>query len=344
MSRAGLVFAATCWAALALPVRAFANEPEVAEQLFQEGHALLKEQRYADACPKFAESQLHDPASGTLLALAYCQELAGSLASARSSYVAAAALAHQENHSDREQAANERAESLAPRVSTLTINVPATLLQLSALRVAENGVEVPRTDWSRPVAVDGGSYAVTVTAPGREPWSARVTVAPERDHQSADVPELLSAASVPAARTGTAALAATLPPAPEHTRRYWTTARVAGWSAIGAGAVTGALSAYFAVKTKSAQDDYEADALRSIEGQTGPTGTRIPWDASGHAREVDGKRDAALGQGFAIASGALLVGGAALVIFGSEAHEHAPANLSLAVTPVAARLGYSGSF
>ncbi len=343
MSRAGWVFAATCWTALALPARALAGEPDVAEQLFQEGHALLKEQRYSEACPKFAESQLHDPASGTLLALAYCQELGGSLASSRASYLAAVALAHRENQPEREQAAKEHALALAARISTLTIDVPATLLQLPSLRITQNGVNVALNDLGKPIDVDGGVYAITVTAAGRPTWSERVAVELERDHRTVNVPESLAPIALGSPRA-TAELAATVPVRVDPAPHYWTTPRIVGWSAIGAGAVTGALAAYFAVATKSAQDDVEAAALRSIESQTSPTGTRIPWDSSGHAREVDGKRDAALAQGFAFTSGALLVGGAALVIFGSETHERAPANLSLAITPSAAELGYSGSF
>jgi len=339
MRRPGFVLAATCCGVLVWPAPLLAGEPEVAEQLFRDGHALLKEQRYSEACPKFAESQLHDPASGTLLALAYCQELAGWIASARSSYVAAAELARKENQLERERAATERAASLEPRLSTLSFSIPPALLQLPSLRVSDNGVELSRDELQKPLAVDGGLHTITVLAKGRAPWSQQVSVQPERDHRVVSVPD-----SPPApAPASAAALGAPASRWTESAPRYWTTRRTLGWSAVGLGAASGALSAYFAVAAKSAQSDVEAQ-IRSDEQQTSPTGTRIPWDASGHAREVDGKRDAALAQGFGIASGALLLGGAALVIFGSEAHEHTPANLSLAITPAAARLGYSGSF
>src|SRR5882724_5078619 len=67
-----------------------------ADETFLLGRALLKDRRYAEACPKFQQSQVEDPASGTLLALAYCQELSGLLASSLSSYLAAAQLAEHE--------------------------------------------------------------------------------------------------------------------------------------------------------------------------------------------------------------------------------------------------------
>src|SRR5579864_3897961 len=92
--------ALTVWLGLALAVPAVASEPDVAEALFRDGHALLKEHRYQEACAKFADSQRHDPASGTLLALAYCQELSNALASARASYLAAAELARVEQQDE----------------------------------------------------------------------------------------------------------------------------------------------------------------------------------------------------------------------------------------------------
>src|SRR5262245_11942087 len=57
-----------------------------AEELFREAHGLLKRAQYREACGKFAASQNLEPASGTLLALAYCQERAGRLASAWHDY------------------------------------------------------------------------------------------------------------------------------------------------------------------------------------------------------------------------------------------------------------------
>ncbi|HEX3849532.1 MAG TPA: hypothetical protein VHW01_01120, partial [Polyangiaceae bacterium] len=123
---------------------ASADEPEPAsqaEQTFLEGRALLKDKRYAEACPKFQQSQAQDPASGTLLALAYCQELSGLLATSWSSYLAAAQLAEHEGHADRQAAATERARVMAARVSSVTLTVPAELLELPGFHVSRDGGE-----------------------------------------------------------------------------------------------------------------------------------------------------------------------------------------------------------
>src|SRR6478752_5812054 len=125
---------------LALPRVAAAQDTTRADETFHAGRELMKDGKLAEACPKFEESQRADPASGTLLALAYCQELSGLLASAHANYLAAADLASKEGQNERQKAAGERAESLAKRASSLTILVPAVLTQQSGFKVKRDGI------------------------------------------------------------------------------------------------------------------------------------------------------------------------------------------------------------
>src|SRR5215207_5930898 len=70
-----------------------------AETLFQAGRQLMREGRYAEACPKLEESQSLDPAPGTRLNLADCWERAGRTASAQREFLAVAADA--ETHGEK---------------------------------------------------------------------------------------------------------------------------------------------------------------------------------------------------------------------------------------------------
>ncbi|HKY37281.1 MAG TPA: hypothetical protein VJN18_15160 [Polyangiaceae bacterium] len=175
---------------LALPAVARAQDTTRADETFQAGRALLKDGKYADACPKFEESQRHDPASGTLLALAYCQELSGLLASSWANYLAAADLAAREGQTERHTAATDRAKGLSERYSTLTIVVPAELGNLPGLRVLRDGIEVERSAYNGRIPLNGGMHSIEAVAPGRERWSGAITLQQEADHKTMTLPVL----------------------------------------------------------------------------------------------------------------------------------------------------------
>jgi hypothetical protein len=75
-----LALAALAWCNLA---GAQQESPSHAETLFRQGREAVKRGDYAVACPKFEESQRLDPANGTLLNLALCEEGWGRLVEAR---------------------------------------------------------------------------------------------------------------------------------------------------------------------------------------------------------------------------------------------------------------------
>lgn len=69
-------------AVLGFVAPAWAQQESVAETLFRAGREELKQGAFAEACPKFAESQRLDPSPGTLLNLAVCEEGLGLVATA----------------------------------------------------------------------------------------------------------------------------------------------------------------------------------------------------------------------------------------------------------------------
>jgi tetratricopeptide (TPR) repeat protein len=177
-------------AGLVLPRWALAQDTTRADQTFHAGKALMKDGKLTEACPKFEESQKADPAPGTLLALAYCQELSGLLASAHSNYLAAADMAAKEGQAEKQKASGERAEALSKRVSTLTILVPAESSHLAGLKILRDGIAVDRTAYGSPIPLNGGTHSIEVTAPGRERWAGVVTLQTESDHKTLQLPVL----------------------------------------------------------------------------------------------------------------------------------------------------------
>ena len=181
-----------------------ADDANKADESFHAGRALLKDKRYADACPKFEESQRQDPASGTLLALAYCQELSGLLATSWTNYLAAAQLAEREGQADRQSAATEKARALSTRVSKLTVIVPGELLSMPGFHLQRDGIEFERASIGVPIPTDGGTHAFVASAPGRVAWSSTVTLFAEHDQKTLVLPVLDLTTPVAGAQVGPA--------------------------------------------------------------------------------------------------------------------------------------------
>jgi hypothetical protein len=83
-----------------------------AETLFQEGKQLLARGDVAKACPKFEESNRLDPAIGTLLNLAACEEMAGMKAQACAHYSEVVRMTQQGGQQERAKFAQDKAQRL----------------------------------------------------------------------------------------------------------------------------------------------------------------------------------------------------------------------------------------
>jgi hypothetical protein len=212
------------------------QEMAAAEALFTEAKALMAQRRYAEACPKLAESQRLDPGGGTLLTLALCHEGEGKTASAWAEYQEALTVALRDGRQDRESVARQHVAALEPRLSRLSVQVSPTVSALGEAEVLVDGVVLGRAAWGSALPVDPGAHHVEVRAPAKLPWRAAVTVRAAADHQEVTVPALDDARALAA------------PPREEPRSTGW---RTLGWGATGAGVAALAASGYLAVRAIS---------------------------------------------------------------------------------------------
>lgn len=264
------------------------GDKATAETLFQTGITLMTEGKYAEACPKFLESQRADPSSGTLLNLASCYEKVGKTASAWATYKEAVALARSLGQADREATAHARIAALEPKLSTLRIDAG----DIPGLVIKQDGRDVGRASLGVPVAVDPGQHTITASAPGHDDWSATVTVGTDADTKTITIPPLrkktiFSSATADADQ-------------PEHASG--STLRTAGFivggvgiGAIGAGAVLCGIS----IHEKNEAAPLCPNKLCSVEGQT----------------RIHAATDKAIAGTIALGAGVAAVGAGAVMIF-----------------------------
>jgi hypothetical protein len=158
----------------------------VAQSLFEQARRLMKDGRFAEACPKLADSLRLDPATGTLLNLAVCHEKQGLTATAWAEFHDALTQAKHDERDERVRFAREHIATIEPVLSSLTVvRAGATRVDVrldgGLLGDAALGAATP---------VDPGPHRVEATAPGKRPWKADVDVGPSADRKTVEIPEL----------------------------------------------------------------------------------------------------------------------------------------------------------
>jgi len=211
-STRGIVRAALAGPSVALLVLAASASAQnstdkvAAEALFEEGRRLVASGSFAEACPKFADSQRLDPSPGTLLNLASCYEKVGRTATAWATYREAASAANAAGRTEYVATAQRHAEALAPRLARLTVQVEHPL---AGLQISRDGVRIDPAAWSLPIPIDPGNHTIEATAPGYKAWASSVDVAQDGAQASVTIPVLEALAPEPGAGA-----AVTVPPAP----------------------------------------------------------------------------------------------------------------------------------
>jgi hypothetical protein len=141
-----------------------------AETLFRAGRAASARGDHATACTHYRESYRLEPAIGTLLNLALCEEALGKLASAWQHYEDAARALTTDD--ERLGWTKQRLAALDGRVPRLTLLVSPAAPPNT--RVTVSSIELQSASFGKAVRLDPGSHEISVAAPERA--ASRYTV------------------------------------------------------------------------------------------------------------------------------------------------------------------------
>jgi hypothetical protein len=281
-----------------------------AEALFEEGRRLATDGKYAEACPKFVDSQRLDPSPGTLLNLANCWEKIGRIATAWATYKEAEGAAQAAGRKDNEATAQRHADSLASKLSRATVQVTQPV---DGMEIKRDGQAVSRAEWGVAIPIDPGHHEVVVSAPGYKTWSTSLDVGLDAAQFTVSVPGLqplppeASTASAPSAQPlptpSTTTSSTARPPGADTGTSGVGTQRVLGYVVGGLGVAGVGVSAILAVIAKGKYNDSLQNCEPNNPDLCGSQGLRERSDA----RTLGDAASVSLGVGLAaIVAGGIL--------------------------------------
>lgn len=279
-----------------------------AATLFEEGRDLAKLANYQAACDHFAQSYELDPADGTAVNFADCQEHLGHLARAWQLFDAAASAADHDKNAVRAQYARDRAKVLVPRLGVVVVKIADERLDRITLQIGDRTIPAGAEVHER---VDPGDVQLVAFAPERR-FESTVHVAAGAV-STIEVPLLAHASS------------------PGRRRSYV----VASLAVGGAGVASLAVSGLFGLDGARLYNDAftHGQCFNTVHGNAcTPAGLKTVETA--HSR-------ANVGTGFAVVGFALVATGVGVFVFAPHdgALEVAPA-----ATPTSAGVTVSGRF
>jgi hypothetical protein len=311
------------------------SDPAAASSLFSEARKLAAQKKYAEACPKFEESQRLDPGIGTQFNLADCWEQIGRTASAWALYQDVAAAAKGSGQPERERVARERAEKLAPKLSRLKLIVRANH---PGLEIARDGITLGAAVWNTDVPVDPGAHRIEARAPAHEPWNETVQVAADGATSTVTVPPLKPApAEAPAAAS---APSSTLLPASDSAYGAGGSQRMLGFVVGGVGVAGVLAGGFFGVRALSKNHD----AKEICEDRPSACSDAEQGEHAGLVEDAKSARTLSI-VGFAAGGAAL---GAGLVLILTAPRSEVSAARAVRLTPMlgagSAGAGLAGRF
>jgi hypothetical protein len=258
-----------------------------AEALFTQGKEAMARGDLATACARFRESAKLDPAVGTRLNLAACEEKSGQPSAALRDFLAAQAQLAKDDF--RVAFTAERIAALSQRVAYITIT--ASAIPPTGTRVVRDGDEVTSAAWNVRVPVDPGPHVVALEVPGKSAFRAELTLR-EREEKVFDLAQEIT--RLPPARTEPAP--SPVAPAPAREATSGGARRTAAYVVTGAGVATLALGATAGILTVAAASTYRDNCTNGVCNDAG-------FDAASRGRTLSVVSPVALALG-AIATGA----------------------------------------
>ncbi len=302
-----------CASARSAFAQASAGNSAAAQALFDEAKRLMQKGDAASACPKFEESQRLEPGVGTKLNLANCYERVGRSASAWILYLEVESDTKRNGQLDRQTLAHDRAAALAPKLSRITIEVPAQS-RADGLTIERDGTAVGSAQWGVSIPVDPGQHTVVARAPGKKDWQKAISVAADASTQTLEVPTLEAAPVTPNPGATATESASRTPAKPHsHAQRY---ASYAAFGVGGAGVIVGSIFGLTAISKNNQSNGSDCQGDTCIRGSSDAQ-ARADARSAGNISTI----------AFAVGVAGL---GTGLVLFLTEPKQEAPASASLA--------------
>jgi tetratricopeptide (TPR) repeat protein len=260
-----------------------------ANTLFDEGQALMKAGKTAEACTKFEASIQTLPQLGVRLNLANCYKQLGRTASAWAEFRESASLAQKRGDTQREEFARAQVAELEPRLIRLTVKVTG---EVEGQIVRRSGREIPRALYGSKFPIDPGEHTLEASAPMYKTWSTKITVTDAQKEHSVEVPAL---EKDPDAVPPIAGPIDRGPSDPGKTRR------IAGLAVGGAGVAMLGVGIFFGFQAKGKWDDSKEFCNENVECTQG--GVDLVNDAKSAATI---STILVIGGGLAVAGGIVL--------------------------------------
>lgn len=146
------------------------------DELFREGRRLLLQNRYAEACPKFAESYSIERSGGTILHLAICHQHEGKPTLAWLEFLETIELARCDKREDRETYAQKALLTIEAELPRLIVDLSPETARRQGLEVKLDGTVIPAMNLSQGIPAPHGEHTVTASAPGHVSTSTAVTI------------------------------------------------------------------------------------------------------------------------------------------------------------------------